>query len=166
MSLTANLSMIVSGRHTNALDLGTVAAPFSLSLALALAEGTGADQADRVFHDRRTLAASATEDLDLAGVLVDGFGAVITFAKVKAVVLVAAAGNANDVHLTRPATNGVPIFLAASDGLAIKPGGAFAWCCPGTGVVVTPATGDLLTLTNGGAGTAVTYDIVIIGTSA
>jgi len=164
--LTAAINLAVNGKHTSALDLGTEVDPFTKSLAIALANGTGANQADRVFKDTRTLALSATEDLDLAGVLLDGFGQLITFAKLKAVILLAAAGNTNDVQVTRPAANGVPLFLAAADGLAVKPGGAFVWVAPGTGVTVTPATGDLLTITNGGAGTPVTYDVILIGTSA
>jgi len=166
MALTADIQLSVTGRHTGALDLGTPVLPFALSNPVSLANGTGAGQADRVFTDERTLAASATEDLDLAGVLVDAFGQAITFVKIKAVIIKAAAGNVNDVQVTRPASNGVPLFLAAGDGIAIKPGGAFAWYCSGTGVTVTGATGDLLTITNSGAGTGVTYDIVIIGTSA
>lgn len=166
MSLTSRLSIAVNGQQTNPLDLGTVALPYADSLVLSLANGTGANQADRLFTDQRTLALSATEDLDLAAVLIDAFGASITFAKIKAIIVKAAAGNTNDVVVTRPAANGVPLFLAAADGIAVKPGGAFVWCCPGTGITVTPATGDLLTITNGGAGTPVTYDVIVIGTSA
>jgi hypothetical protein len=59
MPLTADLQLSVTGRHTGALDLGTPVLPFGLSLAVALTSGTGANQADRVFTDTRTLAASA-----------------------------------------------------------------------------------------------------------
>jgi hypothetical protein len=166
MPLEADIHLSVTGRHTGTLDLGTPVLPFALATAISLTNGTGAAQADRVFTDTRTLAASATEDLDLAGVLTDAFGAVITFAKIKAVVIKAANGNTNDVNVARAAANGVPLFVAAGDGLGIKPGGSFAWFCSGTGVTVTAATGDLLTITNSAGGTGVTYDVVIIGTSA
>lgn len=163
--LTATISLEVNGRQVNALDLGSEVNPFAKALSIALASGVGVNQADKVFADTRTLALSATEDLDLAGVLLDGFGQAITFAKLKAIFIVAAPGNTNDVVVTRPASNGVPLFLAGADGIAVKPGGAFAWVAPGTGVTVTPATGDLLTITNGAAGTPVTYDVILIGTS-
>lgn len=166
MPVTAEVRLSVSGHHTSPLDLGSANLPFTLAAALSLLSGTGANQADRVFTDQRTLNASATEDLDLAAVLIDAFGAAITFATIKAIFITAAEGNTNDVLVTRPAANGVPLFTAVSSGLPVKPGGAFVWCCPGTGVVVTPGTGDLITITNGGAGTPVTYDIVILGTSA
>jgi hypothetical protein len=164
--LTALINLSVTGKQVNALDLGSEVAPFTKSLAVSLANGTGVNQADKVFTDTRTLALSATEDLDLAAVLLDAFGQAITFAKLKAVIIVAAAGNTNDVQVTRPASNGAPLFLAAGDGILVKPGGAFVWVAPGTGITVTPATGDLLTITNGGAGTPVTYDVILIGTSA
>jgi hypothetical protein len=161
------LTVSLSSTQTNPLDLATGQTPLSYVKSMVLSSGTAANQADRIFHDQRTLAASATEDLDLAGVLTDSFGAAITFARIKALLITAAAGNTNVVNLTRTAVNGVPLFTAAGDGISILPSGGFAWWSPGaTGVVVTPGTGDLLTVANGGAGTSVTYDVVIIGASA
>lgn len=166
MSVSADVTLQVSGLHSNQLDLGVSQLPFSLTVAQRLATGTGAGQADRVFTDSRTLAASATEDLDLAGILLDAFGQAITFVKIKAVIIHAIAANVNNVVVTRPASNGVPLFVAAGDGIALPPGFALAWFGAGAGVTVTPATGDLITVTNGGAGTSVTYEVIIIGTSA
>lgn len=166
MPLTAKIDLLVSGQHTSALDLGTAALPFSLTVEQSMSNGTAAGQVDRIFTDTRTLAASATENLDLAGSLVDAFGATITFVTVKAVIIRAAPANTNDVQITRPATNGVPLFMAASDGIAIKPGYTFAFFGTGTGVAVTPATGDLLTITNSAGGTGITYDVIVLGTSA
>jgi hypothetical protein len=166
MALTADIQFSVTGRHTGTLDLGTPVMPFALSSAVSLTNGTAAGSADRVFTDQRTLTASATEDLDLAGVLLDAFGQAITFAKIKAVAIKAAAANTNNVNVSRPAgATGVPLFLAISDGFVIPPGFTFAWFGSGAGVTVTPASGDIITITNGAGGTSVTYDVVIIGTS-
>ncbi|MFE7273038.1 hypothetical protein [Streptomyces sp. NPDC057623] len=133
--------------------------------ALSFTDGAGAGAANLVFHDKRTLAASATENLDLAGVLSDKFGTALTFARIKAVLVVAAAANTNNVQVTQPAANGVPgVFLAAGDGVSVQPGGAFLWVAPSAaGAVVTAGTGDLLTATNSAAGTSVTYDVLILG---
>ncbi len=166
MPLTATVQLSATGQQTSASDLGTAKFPFTKNASVAYANGTGSSQADRIFTDQRTLAASGTENLDLAGALTDAFGATITFATIKAVIITAAAGNTNDVQVTRPAANGAPLFIAASDGIALKPGYAFAWFGSGAGVAVTAGTGDLLTVTNSAGGTPVTYDIVIIGTSA
>ena len=166
MTITSQLQLSVGVKRVDALTLGAAGLSFTDSLAIAFASGVGANQADRVFADTRTLAASATENLDLAGVLTDPFGVVMTFATIKALIIQAAAGNTNDVNVQRPATLGVPLFLAVSDGLPVKPGGAFVWVAPGVGITVTPATGDLLTITNSAGTTGVTYDVIIIGTSA
>jgi hypothetical protein len=57
--------------------------------------------------------------------------------------------------------------LAAGDGIALRPGATFVWISPdATGVTVTAGTGDLLNIANSGAGTSVTYDVIIIGTSS
>jgi hypothetical protein len=166
-TLKTIITVGIATTFKNLLDLSTPTDAAEVQSKIQLANGTGANSADLCFHDQRTLAASATEDLDLAGALAGPFGASQVFAEVRAVMIKAAAGNTNNVNLTRPAANGVPLFLAASDGIAIPPGGVFCWSCPADGkVAVTGGTGDLLTLTNSAGGTSVTYDVVIIGTSA
>jgi hypothetical protein len=132
---------------------------------LEFSAGTAAiTQADRLYFETRTLAASAGEDLDLAGSLADPLGATITDAEIVAIYIAAASANTNDVQLTRPASNGVPIFLAAGDGLPIGPGDFFLMTSR-KGITVTAGTGDLLHLLNGGAGTGVTYDVLVLGRS-
>ncbi|WP_157548143.1 hypothetical protein [Micromonospora sp. ATCC 39149] len=167
MSLSSKIAVSVAATLTGSIDLGSKTSTASLAKTIRLTNGTGANQADLIWQDTRTLAASGTENLDLAGVLTDAFGATLTFARIKAVVVAAAAGNTNNVNVIREGTNGVPLFLAAGDGVPVRPGGAFAWAATdATGVAVTAGTGDLLTVTNSGAGSSVTYDIVIIGASA
>lgn len=167
MPVTATLQLTATGNHTSALDLGTATFPFAISITQSLTSGTGAGQVDRVFTDTRTLGPSATENLDLAGVLTDAFGASLTFVTIKAVIIRAAAANnvANQVQVTRPAANGVPFFMAASDGISLAPGYTFAWFGSGAGVTVTAATGDLITVTNSAGTNSVNYDVVILGTS-
>ncbi len=169
MALKSTIKLAVNARLSTVADFGTNEAPASLAAAVTLATGTGAGQADELFADTRTLAASATEDLDLAGALVDGLGGTAIFARIKAVVIRAAAGNTNLVQVTRPASNGVPLFMAAGDGVALRPGEVFAMFAgaeDAIGKVITAGTGDLLTVTNSAGTTGVTYDIVIIGCSA
>lgn len=157
----------VEATYKNLLDLSQPVDNLAKTLTVELANGTGASSADLMFHDQRTLTASGTEDLDLAGGLTNPFGATLTFVELRAILITAASGNTNNVNITRPASNGVPLFLAASDGIAVPPGGAFLWTCPADGkVTVTASTGDLLTITNSAGSTSVTYDVVILGVSA
>lgn len=164
MGLDLTLTAALSGNFTTALDLTDVKVPINIANNVQLTDGTASGQANQFWSDQRTLAASATENIDLAGSLINAFGTTLTFTKIKGIYIKAAVGNTNNVQLTRPASNGLPLFLAAGDGLNILPGGMFLWACyDNTAVPVTAGTGDLLTLTNSGGGTSVTYDIVIVG---
>lgn len=161
-TIDVNLAAVLSA----ALDLGAAGYSPVINKRITIPTGVATGQADQIFTDTRTVAASGTDALDLAGTLVGPLGGTLTFVKVKAVLVRAAAGNTNAVRVNRPATNGVPIFLAASDGVDVLPGGMFLWVGQGAGVTVTPATGDLINCDNSGSGTPVSYDVVIIGTSA
>lgn len=161
--VAATISVSIQGKQTGTNDLGTPQLPIDVEALLELSAGTAAvGQANILFQDQRTLAASANEDLDVAGVLSDAFGTSIAAAEIVAIFVKAAAGNTNNVNLTRPASNGVPLFLAAGDGVAIKPGNFFL-LTDRNGIAVTAATGDLINIANSGGTTGVTYDVVIIG---
>lgn len=149
----------------NALDLSNVVDALSRTATVTLGSGTGANQANQVFHDRRTLALSTGETLDLSGGLTNGLGQTCTFTKVKILWILAATTNVNDVVVSVPAANGfVSPFNAAADAVKVKPGGMLLLVAPdANGYGVTADTADLLTVTNGGAGTAVTYDVILVG---
>jgi hypothetical protein len=164
--MQTSIRLMVSSSYPAVTDLQTADAPLAYNKAFAMADGFGVNQADRLFADTRTLAPSANEDLDLAGVLTDVYGRVLTFVKIKGIIIVADKANTNDVQIRRGATNGVPVFTAVSAGVDLNPGGIFVWFSPSTGKVVTPATGDLINIANSAAGTSVNYDVVFIGTSA
>lgn len=167
MALSTKLVAQIVATLTDSLDLGTASAPLDYTKRITLTDGTGANQADKLWHDQRVIAASATDTLDLAGTLVDALGDTVTLARVKAVLVVAAAANGDDVNVQQPATSGVPLFLAAGDGISVKPGGAFLWVAPdAAGVVVTGGTGDLLDLVNTDAAAQATVDVMIVGASA
>jgi hypothetical protein len=169
MTITTRATALATVSARNTIDLGSSSASRELGLALDLANGVGAGQADLAFSDTRTLAASGTEDLDLAGALADPFGVAQVFARLKLLVISAAAGNTNNVLVSRPASNGVPIFSAAGDQVILKPGGFLmlaAGAADAVGWAVTAATGDLITVTNSGGTTGVTYSILAVGCSA
>ena len=176
MPLTSRLTIQATGTQTGTTptpDIGS-AAPASHFLPgalrdVSLTNGTAAGQADRLWSDTRTLAASANEDLDLAGALLDAFGTAAVFARVKGLYIAAALGNTNNVVVGAAASNAWATFLNATGTMTIRPGGGVmlvAGSADATGHLVTAGTGDLLRIANSGAGTSATYDIVVIGTSA
>jgi hypothetical protein len=168
MSLTSSVNVQFSSLLTSALDFSTPSSQADISQHYPLTSGTGANQADKVWTDQRTLAASATENLDLAGVLTDAFGATLTFVKVKAILVRAASGNTNDVLVGGHASAAFVNWVSdATDVIVVKPGGLFLLVAPNAaGYGVTATTGDLLKVTNSAGTTGVTYDIAILGTSA
>jgi hypothetical protein len=143
----------------------TQAIPYSVSKILET--GTSAGQADLLWADQITLAASATQDIDLSGSLVDALGAAVVFAKVKAIVLVAAAANVNNVVLGAAASNQFAGPLGAvTHTVHVRPGGTLVLEDATTGWTVSAGTGDILRVANSGGTTGVTFDLFIIGTSA
>ena len=170
MPLSSLVSLNVQGSQTSALDLGSAAFTASKTYSTSYQNGTAAGQANKLFTDTRTITASSNDDLDLNGVLTDAFGGSLALLRVKALIVVAAAGNTNDVVVGGAASNAwVAPFGSATDKVKIKPGGVlalFAGIGDATAWPVVAATGDILRIANGGAGTPVTYDIVVIGADA
>lgn len=154
------------GSMSFALDLSTPADPLSIDASVTFANGTGANQANMWWHDTRTLGASASENIDLAGSLVSTFGTTITFTSIKAIYIKASSANnsANNVNVARGSSNGFVLFLAVSDGFALPPGASALFINPNAdGWAVTAGTGDILTITNSAGTNSVTYDIFILG---
>lgn len=169
MSIVGNavISIVTNLTERNALDLGNADFVLNKAYKNTLTTGTGDDQFDLVFTDQRTLSASATENLDLAAALTDAFGNTLTFATVKAIIVKAASGNTNNVEIGGAASNTfVGPFDDATDKVALGPDAMFAVTAPNTGWTVTASTGDILLMANSSSGTSVTYDIIILGTSA
>lgn len=143
-----------------------------LEYAVELTDGVAAGNADRLYLAERTVLTAANDDIDLAGVLTDIFGATITFARIKALMLINApkSGAANTTNLT--VGGGTNPFLGFFGGTTptlgpIRPGGcAFLACEALAGLgTVTAGTADILRIANS-AGASSTYQIGIVGTSS
>ncbi len=147
----------------NALNVVTGAAPLDLRKTYNFTSGTGANKANAFWTDKRTLAASANESLDLSGVLTDAFGATVTFTKLKALMVIADPGNVNDVVLGAGSNPWIGA-LGATSVLNVKPGGCCILVAPdAVGMPITASTGDILKVANSSSGTGVTYTIVALG---
>lgn len=166
MSVDLRVSATITGTYGTSGDLGSPKVDLSGKAIYDLVTGTATGQADLVFSDRRTLAASATENLDLAAALTDAFGASLTFVEVVALYIKAASGNTNDVIVGGHASAAFASFLGdATDTIKVRPGGALLLTCD-AGYAVTATTADMLKITNSGGTTGVTYDVIIVGRSA
>lgn len=165
MPLTTNISIGIRAELTGTADLSTPRDLLNYSFSQVLTSGTGASQADKLFHDTRTLTTGASEDIDLAGSLTDGFGQTITFAKIK-LVLIRNKSTARTLTVGNATDALVNWVGAANDVINIGPGGVLFLMAPGTaGYAVTPDTADDIKILND-SGSSCEYDIIIIGTSA
>lgn len=164
----AELRVKLTASQAASNDLGTPRFASELEAVLQFAAGTGANQADLFWGDERTLAASATENLDLAGVLSDAFGSTMTAAELVAIVVIANSANTNNVVVGGAASNTLLMLGDATDKVPVKPGGAFLLVAPNAAgqCTVTAATGDILLVANSSSGTSVTYKIGVLARSA
>jgi hypothetical protein len=129
-------------------------------------DGVGNGQANRFYRKTAVIAASGTDTIDLAGALTDEFGVALTFVKIRGLFVEADLTNTNNVNVFAGSNPLVGLLGGTTPTINLKPGEFFQWGAPGAGLTVTPATGDIWTFTNSGAGTSVTYRAIIWGTDA
>src|SRR5690554_5034327 len=126
MALTSKIQLAIAGQQRTELDLGQAFASLSQVYRASYSSGVGAGQADVIFHDRRTLAASAGEDLDLSGTLVGPLGESAAFTKVKALVIVASAANTGNLVIGAAASSPWSSLLGSAGTVTLRPGATFA----------------------------------------
>jgi hypothetical protein len=177
MSLSATIGAQITGPYSRTKGYGTATYDlgnhpiFKSVPGLSLADGTGSGMADLYYtsdpNTGRTLAASASETIDLSGTpTTDALGDILTFAKVKVLAVYADPLNVNDVVIGGAASNTfVGPFNTAAYKQNVRPGGLYLAIAPQTGWTVTGGTGDLFQVANGAGGTSVIYHLLVIGTS-
>jgi len=164
-TFSGSVKLALAGTFTGDNDLSTVAQAINYSKNYSFTNGTAADQANMIFMDQRTIAASGTDDLDLYGGLTNTYGTTINFTSIKGIIVYAAATNTNNVVIGGDASAAFINWVgAANDVINVKPGGMFALIDPNAnGYAVTATTGDILQIANSSSGTSVTYDIILLG---
>ena len=174
--LTATWKLIVEATAKKATDLTVPSETLNLTKTLKFIFGTGAGQVDQVFHDRRTLAGGASEELDLAGALTNAFGATVTFAKIKGIAIINRSNETLDGHSPTDADLDIGgaaanafqgPFVDSSDKLNLAAGAPLLIAKPDAdGWTVTAGTGDLLKIENKDGSEEAVYDIVLVGEAA
>ncbi len=168
-ALTGKITFKMAWDYVNSLDLSDVTDDYDTdsSWSYTVANGTGLDQADWIWHDKRT-AAGAVDDIDLNASLSDAFGVSFDLVKVKGIFI----RNTDETvgyDLAIGAAAAFPlggwVSDAATDKLVIGAGGWFVlWNPSAAGYACGAAASDVLRV-DPGANTII-YDIIIVGTSA
>lgn len=161
-SQESNLIVKLAGVLSSGLDLTTARAEIAYEKNMALANGTGADQANQIWSDTRTLTSGSSETLDLNASLTNAVGESVTFTKVKGIII----KNKGTTTLSigaAAATQFVAPFGSATDLIKIPPGGIFVLTAPdASGFACAAGASDSLKIANS-AGASIDYDIVLIG---
>lgn len=138
----------------------------SVGTNMTWASGVDENEANAVWHKRGTIVDAATEDIDVAGLLEDAFGDVVTLVKVKAFQIVNLNTTDGENLIVGNGPNPFASWLSATnDAVVIGAGGTMLLANPSAaGYAVASGTGDILRLTASGGD--ITYDLVIIGTTS
>lgn len=166
-TLSSEIKVSCSWMWKEALDLSTVIDSARLEYSRALSDGAGADQASVVWHDQRSIAAGANDDLDLAGGLSNtlfGTAVTVSFTKIKAILIINTSivdgdklrvgGGANPFTGPFAGSGSAQVELGADSALLLS--------SKKDGWNVTAGSGDIVRVSNPGV-TAITYRIVVLG---
>lgn len=172
MGLNARLLAQLTAVQTGSNDFGGPDFDIKVFNEMVLEDGTTVNKADILWADQRTVGSASNDDIDLAGVLTNAFGAVITAAELVALLIINKArnGTANTTNLTiGVGSNPFIGFLGGTTPTIgpIRPGGMFMIASPdaaGIGTVVA-GTGDILRVANS-SGAAATYQIAMLARTA
>ena len=164
MTIDLKVLLRITGLLQTAGDGGTAKLEIDEGITARLATGTGADQANAIFIDDFTIAASGNTTYDLAGSLTDRLGNALVFTAVKAILLFADDGNTNNVVYGNGTNPFVGPFDEGTATMAITPGGGFIVLDPSAaGMAVGAGSADVIKLANSGGSTSVSGTIVIVG---
>lgn len=163
-----NFALRVSGDYNGVNDLMSPRAEIVQDWSLQLANGTGANQFDRMYSDNVTIGPSSNLDLDLRGGLTDPFGVTLNIVELRAIFIRSRSTNLNNLGIGGTVTNQLTgIFTDVSDQIILRPGEVFfKGIFPDGGVTLTAGTADLLRLVNLAGTNSISADILIFGTSA
>lgn len=169
MALSTEFSLSFLGTLSKTVDLANPTQVVNYSKKVTLGSGTGAGNADLMWNDQRTINASSNDDLDLVGSLTDALGTTFSPVRIKGLIVTAATANVNNVVLGAAAATQWAALLGTTGTVQVRPGATFAvftGIADATGYVCAAGATDLFRVANGGAGTSVTYDIIVVGVSA
>ena len=164
MSLTATFLMKLNIVNTKDLDLNDVLDVLTNTLGPSFTDGTGANQAQILFHDTTALADAANHEIDiLDGSLTDAFGDAVTITKLKVLYIKNLSTTANLIIGGAAATQLGLFGDGASDKLHIPPLGEFFYSAPDATGLDTSVNAHLKFEHDGTGASAPGYNIIMIG---
>jgi len=159
--LVGNSNVLINLRQEKDYDLDTGLDPLIVNTGVNWSFGTGANQANLLWHNSRsTDDTGETINVYDGGVEKTVFGTDLTMEALK-LLYVKNTHASLTLELFGGGSADIPICADPSDIVEIPPGGFFLWVCP-TAAGIDVTTNKNLKLASKAAGT-VTYDIVMLG---
>jgi len=159
MNLQSRINVGIEATGSKTTGISTSIDPVRFALQYVFADGTGANQANKVYTVSGSVAPNANTAYDLiGGLLEDAFGDSVAFAKIKAILI-------ENTHATQAFGFETTITTIVQGGFqSMRPGGVFLLVAPdSTGIPVT-AGADTITYTNVSGAATATFKMTIIGT--
>ena len=104
-----------------------------------------------------SLGAGGSGTIDLSGADTNVFNVALAWAKLKSIMVVAAAGNGSTVDIADGANAAIAAFQP------LPPGACCFWADPTTGLTVTGGSADILNFTNNDGAAAASVDVYLTG---
>ena len=168
-TLTGSIQIASDWDYQSTDDIGIVTRDKNTNnFSSAFTSGTGANQVNWTWRDRRTVTAgSPNDDIDLYGSLVDVFGQTINAVTIKELLIVNRSVTTGD-NLDIGGAGSNPIVSmfsgSATAVVTVGAGGAISLSSPVSGFAVASGSADVLRIAYDGASGSITYDIFLKGT--
>lgn len=165
-NLTANVQALINwyGAKSLGASFQPVVDQDAIKITQAFAFGDASQEVNQIYAAERTIsAATPVDDIDLAGVLTNLAGDLITFTRIKAIFVWNE--NETELHVLYMGGNtGNALFKGASlCGVPVYPGGIQLLTAPFAGITVVGGTNDILRLEHGGGSQDITYMVIVLG---
>ena len=175
--LTMKLDLLLHAEAAKTADFATVKAPVTMAKVMEFPFGADVGSHNQIWWDRRTLAASADDELDLTGdeageQLLNAFGVKVYFDSVRLVIVI----NRSDETIGAHAASDAIISVGPGDGndwlgpfqanthrLNVLPGCPLILLSPAD--IQTVSADDDVKITNEDGAAEALYDILIAGVS-
>lgn len=154
--LTGRTRAVIELKNVKGLDLSAVLDELNIDSGIKWTYGTGANQANVLFHDNRDIGQGANETLDLyaSGSLKDAFGDILTMEAIKFLFIKNTSTDLT-VSVFGGGANDLLIMGGTTDPVELPPGSFMLWACPTAAGIVTTSNKNLKLTVSGGSGSAI-----------
>lgn len=162
--VTGDVMLRLNLVHTSTNALSTASETLPTVIYDRITNGVSSNAMNQIYYTSRTLAANATDSLDLCGGVTDSFGIAATMTHMRLLLIGGGATNAGNIAVGGLAANPISVLFGnTNDWAKVAPGAWLMWYCP-TALAYsnTASVADTLMISNTAASVG-TYSIYVGG---